>query len=263
MRKRFINRLVFAVVIMLVLVGGEFSARLHLILSAPGPEQPAYLQTEWQSIPVYMSPDGWAFRDFHGRYYNIDNGLRRVTRQPLVYTSTVYLYGNSGMFDPDVPDEATTASQLQALFNAQGYPVRVVNRAMTGVTVSGELIRLKETPIQRGDTVLFVDGAMDITNPSCDSNLAVLTVVCQSVPRPTGYDKVGDYLRTIERAHVYATSRGVYFYKLVQPCAGWHGMTPFGAAIDVPADDFVNGCHMSPAGDAIAARALFDALTLV
>lgn len=236
-RRRQRHRITFAVIVSLIGLLAVVVIPLIQVLSAPDPLKymPAYLRSEARQFGTLLSTTGyWYTAKFHGRYYNINaNGERRVLGQPIRFAHTLWLFGNSGTFDPFVPDSATMASDLQLLLDRAGYTMRVVNRSAGGQKISGELAWLKDSPVQPGDVVVFIDGAMNLDTPERNASL-------------------------IASARAYSRHIGATFYRFVQP-----SITPLPGGIDVPASGFVEGVHMNAYGDVITARWIFDALTLI
>ena len=101
---------------------------------------------------------GWD-SNFHGHYFNTDHGIRRTAFQPVTAIHTVWMLGNSTLFDYEVPDDLTISSQLQKRFNSvYGPHFRVVNLGQTGLGVVENVALLKKLPLQRGDIVIQYDG---------------------------------------------------------------------------------------------------------
>jgi|SRR5579859_7070664 len=193
---------------------------------------------EYDKLSAHLNQWGYfEYNDFHGTYYNTDNGLRRTVGQPLVYAHTIWLFGNSGTLDPYVPDAYTMASQLQALLPHQ----RVMNMGMGGAHVNAELLSLQHTHIRPGDAVIFIDGGMDMQDNT----------------------PIDRYWKTVNSAHEYALARGASFQHYIQPCYDMAFEQPLtGPRFTVPVSMFVDhGCHMQEHGDSIVAQTLFDVLT--
>ena len=79
------------------------------------------------------------------------------------FKNTVYLFGASTIYNSEVPDYLTVASQLQLFFN-EHYKDRFIvqNYGTTTVTVAQQLERLKTISLRPGDIVVFYDGINDI-----------------------------------------------------------------------------------------------------
>ena len=101
--------------------------------------------------------------DFHGKYYNVDDGVRRTTDVPADATVTIYLFGGSTIYDSEVPDEHTVASYLQRKLVMAGHAqYRVANFGVTSVSTQQQLERLAQTELVAGDIVVFYDGVNDV-----------------------------------------------------------------------------------------------------
>lgn len=261
------KRVLIAAALALFIVTTEFSARLYVVLHSPHIDVPPESNPEITQISERLTDDGyWVVNDFHGGFYNIDNGARRTAGQPTAYTHTLYLFGNSGTFDPYVPDHLTMASQLQARLVETGFQWRVVNLAVSGALSSDEALRLKHTPLQAGDIVIFIDGAMDNkTHEDCDTRLATWQLLCNAywLAFP-GTPDVTRYVRNGQQAQVYAQAHGAQFYRFVQPYSIAEAMAKWpGRHLIVPPQGFVEGSHLNARGDSLLAAQIFDALTSI
>ncbi|MEP7284156.1 MAG: hypothetical protein ABI947_00145 [Chloroflexota bacterium] len=109
----------------------------------------------------HLGADGmWHLGDFTGHWYNIRNGLRVTTNQPTVYKHTIWLFGSSQIYNAETPDDDTVASDLQRLMP----DVRVVNLGIYAAPIPVQFTRLKLTPVEPGDTVIFFSGVQDVLN---------------------------------------------------------------------------------------------------
>lgn len=121
---------------------------------------------------AFRQPGGWrplpgtnaiVPNDFRGKYFTIENGIRRTTDVPADATATIYLFGGSTIYNSEVPDEDTVASYLQRALLERGFSrYRVVNFGVTSVGTSQQNERLEQTQIAAGDTVVFYDGVNDV-----------------------------------------------------------------------------------------------------
>ncbi|HEX2858878.1 MAG TPA: hypothetical protein VHP58_01580 [Alphaproteobacteria bacterium] len=101
---------------------------------------------------------------YHGRWFNTQYGQRITFGQPNGAPHTVWLLGGSAVYNGEVPDAFTMASQLQNLVNqneATKGQWKVENLGARGVHSAQELERLKMVPLKQGDIVVFYDGAAD------------------------------------------------------------------------------------------------------
>ena len=138
----------------------------------PPPYQSAAFFSQEFIDESFRQPGGWRPLqgtnaivpfDFHGKYYNVDDGVRRTTDVPPGATANIYLFGGSTIYDSEVPDEHTIASYLQRKLVAAGYAgYRVVNFGVTSVSTQQQLERLAQTELVAGDTVVFYDGVNDV-----------------------------------------------------------------------------------------------------
>ena len=81
--------------------------------------------------------------DFKGKYFTVENGIRRTTDVPQGATVTIYLFGGSTLYNSEVPDDHTVASYLQRELVEAGFGgYRVVNFGVTSVSTNQQVERL-------------------------------------------------------------------------------------------------------------------------
>src|SRR5579859_4686412 len=80
--------------------------------------------------------------------------IRPTAHQPSSYTRHIVLFGNSSLAAYYLPVEQTIASYLQLHF----HNTLVINRGDPGSNINGELLKLMDAPLTRGDIVIFYDG---------------------------------------------------------------------------------------------------------
>lgn len=254
------KRILIAVAFAVLLLSIDSAIRLVLVLHAP------------RLAPLPHLDEKLTFRldgtdDHTGIMFNVQNNIRLTVGQPVVYTRTVWIYGNSGAFGMNVADADTMESRLQALLNETGYRWRVVNTATPGERISGELTRLRDSPVKRGDIVIFDDGVMDLVGNRCtDNRFAIMQLFCQ-----ISYDafnaNVNDLSRfeiVVQQVKVFANTHGVTLYHFIQP-------TPYpmfvrgasGIHLQVPDDMLSDAAHLTEDGERLEAHQIFDALTLI
>lgn len=173
---------VFSIVFVLLIV--EFGSRGSLLLfpelkynshlefrkSIPSPYSDSDYDVksfveESYNLPGWDTPPNSRLlipRNFQGRYISIDKGVRHTTDQPSTFDNIIWVFGGSTIFNNEVPDRFTVTSFLQRLVNANSSKrYKVENYGVTSVVSSQELERLKLIQLQKGDIVIFFDGAND------------------------------------------------------------------------------------------------------
>jgi len=120
----------------------------------------------------FRQPGGWFVPpgtrlvvpgDFHGKYINIENGMRRTTDVPATALHTVFVVGGSTIYGAEVPDDYTIPSALQRLLNARQPGLwRVENRGTISVGIAQQVELLRTLPVKPGDVVIFYDGVNDV-----------------------------------------------------------------------------------------------------
>lgn len=133
--------------------------------SAPSPYAnadyytPEFLAESRDQYGASYTPEGTRLvlpRDYGGVYMSAHGGQRTTTSQPDA-AHTLYLFGGSTIYNPDVPDEYTVASLLQ---QRTGY--RVENMGMLSVTTTQQWERLQTVTLKASDLVLFYGGVNDV-----------------------------------------------------------------------------------------------------
>jgi lysophospholipase L1-like esterase len=120
----------------------------------------------------FRQPGGWYVPagtrlvvpgDFHGRYFNVENGRRRTTDAPASAEHTLWVVGGSTVYSAEVPDAYTIPSYLQRMLNRKVPGVwRVVNCGSISLTTGQQLELLRTLPLGAGDMVVFYDGVNDV-----------------------------------------------------------------------------------------------------
>ncbi len=247
------KRLALAALVIGAIVTANMGYHLHAALTAP-PSVEAVRLAHPIAAP-YWSPSFvlerrnvhaelteafyWRVLDYAGTAYHYQNGERIVPAAPADYTHTLWLFGNSGIEDPYLPDRLTAANVLQQALLGAGYRWRVVLRAAGGQKLRGQVAWLRETPIQVGDSVVFVDGAMD------------------------DLTDVGDFNAVADEAQRWTLSHGAAWYHFLQPHHDWRRPAAMrGVALYVPPDLFIESGHLDERGAVLEARQIYDWITI-
>lgn len=243
--KRTAVAFIFGISIALIYLAALF----YRVYATPVPRTP--INAEYDRIPVVMGANYWLPGDFHGVYFTIDNGIRRTVGQPVDYGYTIWIFGNSSTFDWNVTDADTMTSQLQSLFNAAGYHARIVNMAVPSYRLSTELARLRDTRIQPGDIVIFIDGAAEGRAVIVNGDSLQATVVA--------------YSHFLSQAQAYSAAHHALFFHFIQPYVddslqSFYSLIP-GHQIRIQQSGFVELAHLNELGDALVAGALYRAIT--
>ncbi len=157
-----------------------------------------------------------------------------------------------------VPDADTIASRLQARLPTE----RIVNEGAVGIAISEEYILLTRADIKSGDMIIFMDGAEEHV-PYCTSPLAVLQVLCSTLTDAYPPQNIAKWQRIGSAASAYAYTHGATFVHFVQ---AWRPpvLANFpGIHLYSPPADFVDEGHLNADGDAIVAREIYSAITLI
>ena len=123
----------------------------------------AFIDEEFSHRPWVVLPERRMVypADYHGRWFNDENGMRRTANSPAT-DRHILLVGSSTVYGAEVPDEYTIASYLQKRINDQGgVKYAVQNIGAEGVNVTQQLERLKTLEFGERDVVIFYDGGAD------------------------------------------------------------------------------------------------------
>ncbi len=123
----------------------------------------AFIDEEFAHVSAVILPERRLIypADYHGRWYNVENGMRRTVNSPAI-DRHILLVGSSTVYNAEVPDDYTIASYLQKRINAQGGgKFAVQNLGADGVNVAQQLERLKTLEFGDRDVVIFYDGTSD------------------------------------------------------------------------------------------------------
>ena len=120
---------------------------------------------------AFTQPGKWLLDDKHGgvkpdnskgKWINVKKNRRVTVNAPKNYQHTIYLFGGSTVYNGEVPDNFTIASQLASL-GANDYFYKVVNMGATSIHSAQQFGRLKsEIKLRKGDLVIFYDGVNDV-----------------------------------------------------------------------------------------------------
>ncbi len=191
----------------------------------------------------YLEPS-----DYQGHWFTVEGHLRRTVGQPSDYEHTIYLYGDSTIFDLYVPDDLTIASQLQKFSR-----YRVVNMGQPGGSVVSMYERLNTmNDLKSGDIVVFYDGLSDarsiyyvaknrglLTPPGlCRifyflEGSSLVHIACDEIwigPELDGIanEVLHNYNTFLDTSRRFVESRGASFYHFLQPTLWSHGnLSPY------------------------------------
>ena len=100
--------------------------------------------------------------NFKGKWINVQNNRRVTINGPKKFLYKIYIFGGSTVYNGEVPDSFTIASQL-AVLGANDFSYEVINMGSTSIHSTQQLGRLKsEVNLDNGDIVIFYDGVNDI-----------------------------------------------------------------------------------------------------
>lgn len=142
-------------------------------LGMPEPYEMASYFSEDFIVESFIQPGGWFLdkeskvikpRNFQGRWFNVADHRRRTVGflGNLESARSLYLFGGSTIYNSEVPDRLTVASQLQSLIPVSAN-IRVINMGVTSVHAGQQYNKLiKEVVLAENDIVVFFDGVNDV-----------------------------------------------------------------------------------------------------
>ena len=206
----------------------------------------------------FKQPGGWLLDktyggvkpyNFEGKWINVRDNRRVTINKPGNYLHNIYLFGGSTVYNGEVPDTLTIASQLASL-GANDFSYKVVNMGATSIHSAQQLGRLKsEIKLKDGDVVIFYDGVNDVMQrivyensegymigkPKKESfwikqlrsksdNSSILYMLHSKMISNTKdtsstliKTSINDYIKTLVAANKYVEAQGAYFYHFLQP----------------------------------------------
>jgi hypothetical protein len=133
------------------LVVDSYSDHKTFRLTRPAPYLGAPYFSEEFINESFVQPGGWSTppgtsllfpNDFKGRFFTVENGIRRTTDTPGQASKNLFLFGGSTVYNSEVPDSYTIASYLQRKLASTGInDYRVLNYGVTSVSTNQQLER--------------------------------------------------------------------------------------------------------------------------
>ncbi len=155
-----------------VLYSGECRNYYQHRISQPEPYQDAdYFSKAFIQESIFDQPGKWINiegtrmiypTNFDGKYFNVTEHLRVTTNSPDSFQNTIHLLGGSTIYNAEVPDQYTVASNLQRKINKK-FPnqYRVINYGVTSINTAQQVERLKMIDLKPNDKVIFYGGVND------------------------------------------------------------------------------------------------------
>ena len=154
------------------LIFEEKETHFSFRLGQPEPYQDANYFSNKFIEEASAQPGGWILdekytgvkpKNYNGTWINvIDNKRVTINDTTLQFKNSIYLFGGSTVYNGEVPDSYTIASQL-ALIGANKKSFRVINMGASSIHAGQQLGRLKsEVALTPNDVVIFYDGVNDV-----------------------------------------------------------------------------------------------------
>lgn len=219
--------------------------------------------------------------DYTSAWYNFHDGRRRTVGQPDGATNTIYLIGDSSIYDVAVPDEWTIASQLQALTPTY----RVENLGMASATIPQFAMRLKTLALHPGDWVVFYGGAADVNALAYGKATRVQILDGIRVALDTARRNAADHgarFALFLQPHLWSKAPSVYERAiLANPLFAppdlvnalqtlWPDFQALPGVVDLThrldalrssgVEVYIDGFHVNERADGVLARAIYDVL---
>ena len=207
---------------------------------------------------TFTQPGGWLLdktyggvkpHNFEGKWINVRDNRRVTINKPRNYLRKIYLFGGSTVYNGEVPDTLTIASQLASL-GANDFLYEVVNMGATSIHSAQQFGRLKsEIKLKEGDVVIFYDGVNDVYQRIVNENRegfmvgqpkqesfwikklrskskysSILHILYSEMIDNTKKvspalikKSIEDYIKILVAVNKYVEDRGAYFYHFLQP----------------------------------------------
>jgi len=187
--------------------------------------------------------------NYKGKWINVKNNRRVTINKPRDYLGKIYLFGGSTVYNGEVPDNLTIASQLASL-GANEYLYEVVNMGATSIHSAQQVGRLKsEIKLNKRDFVIFYDGVNDVLQRIIYENQegymigqpkkesfwmklirskrkysSILQIMYSEMIKNSKEvspvlinDSVDDYINILVDTNKYVENQGAFFYHFLQP----------------------------------------------
>ncbi len=215
---------------------------------------PKFLKESFEQPGGWHMPEGTNLilpNNYSGKFFNIRDNIRVTTGTQAEAKRTIYLLGGSTIYNSEVPDDFTIASQLQKRLNTRGVGANVVNLGVTSVYSDQQLERLqRDVELAAGDIVIFYDGVNDVNQRLLYANQKgaiaqgsrIAPFLTKQIRRLAKYSAlfrfldetyfsavkthypdeevnkaVTDYLAVLETANQWVEERGGRFHHFLQP----------------------------------------------
>ena len=187
--------------------------------------------------------------NYKGIWINVKNNRRVTINEQKNYLGKIYIFGGSTVYNGEVPDDLTIASQLAAMgANDQSY--KVINMGATSIHSTQQLGRLQsEINLKNSDIVIFYDGVNDVLQRIIYENRggfmigqpkkenfwieflrskskysSILFIMysrmiknTKETPAALINNSIDDYINTLIKTKKYVEQRGANFYHFLQP----------------------------------------------
>ena len=188
-------------------------------------------------------------KNYKGKWFNVKENRRVTINGNAEYNQKLYLFGGSTVYNSEVPDALTIASQL-ANAGANNASFEVVNMGATSIHSTQQLGRLKaEVQLKKDDIVVFYDGVNDVqqrivyenqegymfgqpkheslvitllrkvSRHSSISHLLLDQMInnTKKIPFQLIDSSISNYLKTLDETNNYVLGEGADFFHFLQP----------------------------------------------
>ena len=99
-----------------------------------------------------------------GQFFSVEGNLRKTSFEPISTQHNFYLFGSSTLHNFEVPDEMTTASNVQKIFSESNTGFKVINYGVSGATIENNFARMQaiEKQFNSGDVIVILFGINDV-----------------------------------------------------------------------------------------------------
>ena len=172
-----------------------------------------------------------------GKLFSVEDNLRTTLFGPKFSKHNYYLFGSSTLHNFEVPNNKTTASNLQKLFADLGYDWSVRNYGVSGATIENNFARILaiEHIFNQGDTIVILFGINDVgldTYPLYEMNIlkimrrlgeysllmrTIHRLLARSSWRNHSKITARQKIAILEEINIWAISRNIRFKAILEP----------------------------------------------
>lgn len=176
-------------------------------------------------------------KDCPGKFFTVKNNLRTTLFPPSDSDQNYFLFGSSTLHNFEVPNDLTTASNLQRLLSESGHKITVLNYGVSGATLENNFARMRamNDEFKKDDLIIVLFGINDV-GVDTYSNFEIIplkilrrlgehTLLLRAIHRLLArnswkrHSKITAHrkLKLLEEMNIWAISKSVKFCAILEP----------------------------------------------